>query len=559
MRRLSLVSALLVAPLLAALPSAAAHADSTTDVGITGFRALVVDQQHGHVFISQGTSSVIVTDLQGTKVGTLTGLDGADGMTLSDDGSELFVALSQADAVAEIDTSDPFGTNAVTTFPIAPNSCPLDVAYSSGIVWVPATCDGQWTTLYSLNPSDGSVVSQSVAWRYDPRETASPALPNTIFAGDQGLSPQSVYEYTTTGGTTPTITLANSDWDTGYATRFAVESDGQHVVTGSGERYSTSNLSHAGTYARQSFANAVALRASDDLLALGEQNGFTLFKAGSTNAWSKYRFTTYPQVVDGGLAFGTTNLYAVMTNGTGYRLRVVTPAQHLPARVSVGASHLHLRYRQPVTVTASLGTGDRSAGVAIYSVSADSTTRHLLAQGHFDGHGHFQTTARLTKTSQLIAVVQAAGKYDSATATRRVTVAADIQTRFLRANGHAGRYTLFHPKKNAYLLGKVLPDHLTGCETFHVQFHVQGHWGYDAFTPCASLQVQSEAIGYVQGDPRLVGIPIRMRAQWGGDSVNTKKNSPWRYCKFVRGSGRTAADGADRTPGRSVAARVGTR
>jgi hypothetical protein len=557
MRRLSLVSAVLVAPLLA-LP-AIAHADSTTDVGIKGFRALVVDQQHGHVFISQGTSSVIVTDLQGTKVGTITGLDGADGMTLSDDGSELFVALSEADAVAEIDTADPFGANAVTTFPIAPNSCPLDVAYSSGIVWVPATCDGQWTTLYSLDPSDGSVVNQSVSWRYNPREIASPALPNTIFAGDQGLSPQSLYEYTTTGGKTPTITLANSDWDTGYATRFAVESDGQHVVTGSGERYTTSNLSPAGTYSTQGSANAVALRASDNLLALGEQSGFSLFKAGSTNAWSKYRFTTFPQVVDGGLAFGATNLYAVMTNGTGYRLRVITPAQHLPARVSISASHLHLRYREPVTVTASLGAGDRSAGVAIYSVSADSISRHLLAQGHFDRHGHFQTTARLTKTSQLIAVVQAAGKYDTASATRRVTVAADIKTRFLRASGHSGRYTLFHPTKNAYLLGKVVPDHLAGCETFHVQFHAQGHWGYDAVTPCVSLQVQSEAIGYVKGDPRLVGIPIRMRAQWAGDSVNTKKNSPWRYCKFVKGAGRTAPDSAPRTRVQAFTARVDPR
>ena len=53
-----------------------------------------------------------------------------------------------------------------------------------------------------------------------------------------------------------------------------------------------------------------------------------------------------------------------------------------------------------------------------------------------------------------------------------------------------------------------------------------------------SLRFHSKAIGYVQGDCGLVGIPMRLRAEWAGDVRNTRKTSTWRYAKFVRGSGR---------------------
>jgi hypothetical protein len=74
-----------------------------------------------------------------------------------------------------------------------------------------------------------------------------------------------------------------------------------------------------------------------------------------------------------------------------------------------------------------------------------------------------------------------------------------------------------------------------------VQFHAQGHWGFDGRTDCVSLHVRSEAIGYVPGDPRLVSIPIRMRAEWKGDHRNLATNSPWRYCRFVHAAGRSLA------------------
>ena len=89
------------------VPTSVAQADATQDVGLTGFADIVVDPAHGHVFISQGTDIVVVTDLFGQKVGEIPGLSGAQRMTLSDDGSKLFIALNGANAIAEVDTTQP--------------------------------------------------------------------------------------------------------------------------------------------------------------------------------------------------------------------------------------------------------------------------------------------------------------------------------------------------------------------------------------------------------------------------------------------------------------------
>ncbi|MGC5568525.1 hypothetical protein ACPYPG_37550 [Streptomyces sp. FR-108] len=59
----------------------------------------------GHVYVSApGQDAVVATDHDGQVIKTVEGLDGARGMTLSADESRLYVALPEADAIAEIDT-----------------------------------------------------------------------------------------------------------------------------------------------------------------------------------------------------------------------------------------------------------------------------------------------------------------------------------------------------------------------------------------------------------------------------------------------------------------------
>jgi hypothetical protein len=53
----------------------------------------VVDDAHQHLFLSQGTSSVVVTDLAGSQATTLGSLPGSTDLALDTSGSRVWVAV----------------------------------------------------------------------------------------------------------------------------------------------------------------------------------------------------------------------------------------------------------------------------------------------------------------------------------------------------------------------------------------------------------------------------------------------------------------------------------
>src|ERR1700722_14620083 len=74
-----------------------ASAPAPVPLPISSYYQMVVDAAHGHIFISQGSSSqdgILVTDLSGQVITTITGQSGVVGITLSPDGSTLYAALS---------------------------------------------------------------------------------------------------------------------------------------------------------------------------------------------------------------------------------------------------------------------------------------------------------------------------------------------------------------------------------------------------------------------------------------------------------------------------------
>src|ERR1700723_3721308 len=78
---------------LVLVPASSVLADTTVALPITSFYQVVVDSAHGHLFISQGSSSVneiLVTNLAGQEVTTIGGQDGVTGIALSPDGSTLY-------------------------------------------------------------------------------------------------------------------------------------------------------------------------------------------------------------------------------------------------------------------------------------------------------------------------------------------------------------------------------------------------------------------------------------------------------------------------------------
>jgi DNA-binding beta-propeller fold protein YncE len=85
-----------------------ASAAGPVSLPISSFYQMVVDAAHGHIFISQDGSSedgILVTDLTGQVVTTITGQSGVLGMALSPDGSTFYAALSAGDAVTVVSTA----------------------------------------------------------------------------------------------------------------------------------------------------------------------------------------------------------------------------------------------------------------------------------------------------------------------------------------------------------------------------------------------------------------------------------------------------------------------
>jgi streptogramin lyase len=103
---------------------------------ISSYYQMMVDAAHGHILISQGSSSqngILVTDLSGQVITTITGQSGVAGMVLSTGGFTLHAALSAGDAVTAISTATLAQT---ASYPLPAGDSPFNVAVQSGKVWV---------------------------------------------------------------------------------------------------------------------------------------------------------------------------------------------------------------------------------------------------------------------------------------------------------------------------------------------------------------------------------------------------------------------------------------
>ncbi len=538
MRRTTLaLLALLCAGL--ALPTATAHADASRDVGLSGFAEMAVDQSHGHVFISQDSGTVVVTDLAGKPVGTLEGLPGANGMTLSDDGSELYIALTGADEIAQVDTADPFAAGAVTTFPTGTSTCPLDVAYTAGLVWYAATCDTQWADLVALDPATGTLYDTG-STVYNPRLTSSPAVPDTFFAGDRGLSPAALYKYSVTGLPAPSVTPISASDVNGSS--LALSHDGATAVTGDHRQFATADLTQTHSYAVSHATNAVAMRSSDDLIAFGTTDGVVFYPNGSGTRLGTYRFDDPDaEVVDGGLAFGATTLYAVTFDvqaESQYALQVVTPRNRPRASLSVAVSKGHYRYGKKATVTVTLHGHKSTSQLELWAVTPDGKL-YFLKHHRPDSHGRLSMRLAMSVNAAFVGIFDGDATVAANGAAKRVKVQAWVLGKLFKAKRHVHHVALYRPSQKALYGAAVGPNKKGQCLYFRAQFHVHGHWGYDSTTSCVPLNKKSGAGAFIQGSKRLAGIPIRIRAEWYGDSFNTRANAKWSYAKFT-GSARTA-------------------
>lgn len=108
-------------------------------VSATGFATATVFDTHQHAYTSFGRGRSIIRVVD-TATGAISSIErqwGASGMVLSDDGSELFVALASGDAVSVIDTASATETRRIET---GTASCPTAVTLTPGTLWFIDSC-----------------------------------------------------------------------------------------------------------------------------------------------------------------------------------------------------------------------------------------------------------------------------------------------------------------------------------------------------------------------------------------------------------------------------------
>ncbi|WP_328421523.1 hypothetical protein OG470_05850 [Micromonospora sp. NBC_00389] len=302
---------------------------------VTGFRFgdILVDEARGRVYITggKGTDGLIVTDLDGNVLRTLQGIaPGAAGMTLSPDGSKLYIAAGDQDwlRIVDLDTWELDGQFAGKTD--GTMTCPKDMAFAAGQLWVSWGCENEPTAgigrvdlatgKFSVNAVDAIDERISSAMLL----ATSPAQPDMLIAGATGTSPALLVRFEATA--TGLVQRAISRTDGGSVAQLAVTPDGTEVIVPSGAPYyhpvlRTSDLVEVHRYPTVTYPNAVAIR-PDGLVVAGTNSSYDkdvwVFEPGGTTPIITCEFGHLPNqetwahnLVKGGLAVSGNKIYAV--------------------------------------------------------------------------------------------------------------------------------------------------------------------------------------------------------------------------------------------------------
>jgi hypothetical protein len=369
-----------------ALPAGPAAADTTTTsvvLPFTSFGGMLVDPANQHLFVTggAGSSSILVIDYSGNTVATIPDEPGASGLTLSGDGSTVYVGLAGGDAISAISTSTLTETARYDT---GTGTKPASVAYSSGKVWFgySNSFDNGPAGIGSVDPgtSPATVTLNATNdppfnWTAPPELAATPA--GDLVAGAAGAGPLELASYDVSTGTAATLTPPTSFGSYSGLTGMQITPDGQDVVVATSPAqtiFQVSDLSVVGTFTVAPNAAQVAF-ASDGTVAAGTSRiingqriaGVSLFAPGGSTPLNTYNLGAFPPL---GLALSpdVSVLFAVAVglsgpppHNTHFVLHIITDPAQTPSTLTVTGPAAAVKHNVPVTLTGTLG------GVAPYT------------------------------------------------------------------------------------------------------------------------------------------------------------------------------------------------
>ncbi|MFI6803365.1 hypothetical protein [Streptosporangium canum] len=356
----------MAAGLITALAPAASAADSTTYLeGVTNVSDVAAGD--GKVFVA-ARDRIVVADTDGTVIGAVTGLSGADGLALAPDGSRLFAALSGSNQVAEINVTDLTVTRRID---LASYPCPTHLSLSGDRLWVGYGCT--FGGVLSLDVSTATPQpTRIVSDMY--RAPLVAAAGDTVVLGESGISPSDLLVFDVS--TTPPAQrgVIEDDPYSANLEDLAITPDGSTVISAFGAArwyaaWDTTSLAKVRTYGMETgpefsgYPIALAISPDGSQVVGGRMAGpdVALYDAATTK---KTYTDDYPvgELVPRTLAFLGSDVFGVLKEqSTGrfslWRLESATlPASAVSLTAPPSATAL-----EPLTVT---GTLTLSGGTA---------------------------------------------------------------------------------------------------------------------------------------------------------------------------------------------------
>ncbi|MFE2423176.1 hypothetical protein [Streptomyces hokutonensis] len=296
------------------------YAASDIPLPIAHFAHMVVDARHGHLYISggAGTDGLLVTDLDGGNPTMISGEPGATGLALSDDGSALYVALPDQDAIAAISTenrteSARYGTGAGTH--------PDSLAVAGGTLWFGYGTAGAG----GIGSVDGAgtvtLRQDSGSWAAQPMLATTPTPSGVLAAAVQTGDTSAFVTYQAEGGAlTRKAAKALPFRD---LSDLAVTADGRHLavsseqdLNASTQRFRTSDLVADGGFADGMYATVAV--APDGTMASGDRSLSTFPETGEGD-YTEYGYDSPLRLAAHGLAWASdeSRVYGVAVDATG--------------------------------------------------------------------------------------------------------------------------------------------------------------------------------------------------------------------------------------------------
>ena len=366
----------LAAGMLALAAPAAAQASeaATTSVQlpISKYSHMLIDPAHQHIFFTggSGSASILVTDYSGNAVATIPNEPGATGLALSGDGSTVYAALANGDAVSAISTSTLTETARYAT---GAGTQPTYVAYTSGKIWFGyggAAQGGIGSIDPSTNPATVTLKAAAGSWYSAPILAASPN--GELAAGEPAQSPDQLATYDVSSGTATVLAPELFDQSASNLQSMQITPDGKDLVTASGypyyqQVYKVSDLSADGVYPTTNYPNSVSI-SGDGSVAAGTDAGSNevfVFAPGGSTTLNTYNFGSNWLASDGvTLTSDGSELFAITSSdpyGDNPTLNIISGPEQAQSTLSLTgpATAVH---GQTITLSGTLGGPSSEVG-----------------------------------------------------------------------------------------------------------------------------------------------------------------------------------------------------